>query len=302
MAGEQPDDLEELVSEEREASRGDESKQGPSFWEKIKGYLPWILGAIVVIVLGYLVYQNSQANNSSSSNSGGSGTTNNAGDTSGNGTAPVSTSDNGQAVSDALNAFGQQMQSALNSQAAGTQQEIQSAQQQQNSELQALQGEISQSQQNEAAALQSQATAVTSSEQQLADQLQSSLAGIQESVAQGYAPPPPVQASSTAPAPQAAPSTAPSNANPVAIVSASQAPGFQQAASEMTPSEAAVVAGASSQPLSSGQVSQIQQAEGGTPLTDWQKQFLETGGNTTIPAAPGGKGPTKYVNGVPQNS
>lgn len=65
---------------------------------------------------------------------------------------------------------------------------------------------------------------------------------------------------------------------------------------QLSPTEMAVVDGASNAPLSAAQVGQIQTAQGGAPLTAWQKKFLETGGNTTIPAAPGSHA-TTYVNG-----
>lgn len=52
----------------------------------------------------------------------------------------------------------------------------------------------------------------------------------------------------------------------------------------------AVVTGVSNAPLSAAQVTALQKAQGGQALAPWQVRFLESGGTSTVPAAPGTPG------------
>ena len=321
------DNLENLVEEERTESAGNQAGYaggGPSFWDKAKPYLPWIAGIAAVLVIAYLLYRN--ARGSGNTSSAVSTSTVGGGSESSANPGPPASSGNGSTggnadISAALSSFEQQMQASQTQQA----QEFQTIANQQNQTLTQLQSQLSQEQQAQAGQLQSaeqqqaqqsqqfqstleqQQQAFQQSQQDILSQLQSQIQGVKTSIAQGYSPSPKVAASSPNPAPVATPTVnrfvpqtgqevnAQQQPNPTALPSAEQSPGFRSVENQLSPQEAAVVAGASNQPLTAAQVSDIQKAEGGTPLTDWQKQWLETGGASGVPAIPGGKGPTKYA-------
>ena len=314
------DNLEDVVDEERNASAGDQSPQKPAFLTNWKHWLPWVIGIALALVAAYLLYRNYSGSNSSTSNSTSSSSSSGSGGSGSSTSSSGSSSNSG--VAGALNSLASGLQQSLQQQQSANQQQMQAIQSQNATELSTLQHAMAaQTQQEQAIAqqqtsqLQQMAQAQTASQQQLANQV----GALSTAVAQyGKAPAvsAPASAAPAVPTVNAAAakqviaySQAPGPKYTVApnaakiVNSALRSPGFRSVAANMTPQETAVVAGASSAPLTSQQVSQIQQAQGGTPLTAWQKQFLETGGNTTIPAAPGSGSSTgtKYVNGVAQN-
>ena len=66
----QDDSLQNLMDQERSASQGDVNASsmgaGPSFWDKMKPYLPWAIGAIVAAIIGYIIYRQMTSQGSTS--------------------------------------------------------------------------------------------------------------------------------------------------------------------------------------------------------------------------------------------
>lgn len=289
-------------SANREALTSPQITVEPTFWEKYKKVILIGLGVIVVIIVAYILWARGQANASQATPTGTVvGSTGEGAPTppSGNTGSPSSTGGSTAGIMSAIQAQSANFQTALAGQQKQTQQALaaqqsstQTALQQEQAAMQQEQASVAQQQQQQASVFQSALTSEQTSLQQAmqsADtQLQSHIANLssqlQSAQARSASNPIPTEGGSTGVTQQTS-----ASASQVArsVIAPAQAP-TQVTQVPTAPAMQAPVTSGGVIPLSAQQVANIQQVQGNTPLTSWQKAWLESGGTSGVPAAPGG--------------